>query len=298
MRRALVVVNDQARGDVGVAAEVGALLSAARGWESSTVVTDMRGHGVLLAEEAAAAGADLVLSVGGDGTAREVAAGLSGSDTALGIIPAGTGNSSYRALFGDAEWRPLLEGALRADDLRARRVDLLRVDPTGELSLLGFSIGWFAEIIELAAADRVTTGPDKYGVAAVKVAEAPGRFSAYVELDGAPLGDGELGLLAVGGSPVRGSVFPVLPRSRMDDGLLDVIIVAAVDSTGFSEMLDLVMKEAHLEDDRVRWGQGTSVLVRAGSTLPAEVDGDPWDRHSGETTISVVPAALAVVPGT
>jgi diacylglycerol kinase (ATP) len=296
VRRALVIVNDQARGDVGVRPEVEALLAAAGGWDTSTVVTEMRGHGVLLAEEAAAKGVELVLSVGGDGTAREVAAGLAGTDSALGIIPAGTGNSSYRALFGDTRWQVWLGSALAMGDLGARRVDLLQVEPTGELSLLGFSIGWFAEIIDLAAADRTTPGPDKYATAAMKVAQAPGRFSAHVALDGTTLADGELGLLAVGGSPVRGSVFPVLPRSRMDDGLLDVMTVAAVESAGFSEMLDLVMNGTHLDDDRVHWGQGQTVSVRAGSTLPAEIDGDPWDRHLGETTMSVAPGALVVVP--
>ena len=294
-RRALLVVNPGARGDVTVADAARAQLSAAPGWEVSTVQTDMRGHGVLLAEEAAAAGLDMVFAVGGDGTAREVAAGLAGTETSLGIIPAGTGNSSYKALFGDVAWQDVVATAVAADAPPARNVDLLRVDPTGELSLLGFSIGWFAQIIELAAGEAGISGSAKYAAAAMQAVEAPTRFEARVELDGTLLAEGELGLVAIGGSPVRGSVFPVLPRSVMDDGRLDVIAVTAASPEDFGEMLALVHDGGHLEHRLVSWGQGQSVSIRAGMALPAEIDGDLWDRHLGETIVSIVPGALRVI---
>ena len=52
--------------------------------------TEHRGHATELAREAAARGCPLVLAYGGDGTYNEVARGLLGSDTALGILPGGT----------------------------------------------------------------------------------------------------------------------------------------------------------------------------------------------------------------
>jgi diacylglycerol kinase (ATP) len=295
VRRALLVVNPAARGNVGVAEEVVALIASTPGWEASQAGTDMRGHGVLLAEEAAAAGTDLVLGVGGDGTAREVAAGLAGSETVFGIVPAGTGNSSYKVLFGNATWREVLDVALAGEALGVRPIDLLRVDPTGELSLLGFSAGWFAQIIVLAAEQVGVEGSAKYATAALQAVENPTRFEGRVELDGRLLAEGELGLVAIGGSRVRGSVFPVLPKSLMDDGLLDVITVTAADPAEFGEMLALVHTEAHLDHRLVGYGQGTAVTIRSGSPLPAEIDGDIWDRHAGETTISVAPGMLSVL---
>lgn len=50
------------------------------------------GHATELARNAAASGRSLVVAAGGDGTIAEVAAGLAGSDTAMGIIPLGTAN--------------------------------------------------------------------------------------------------------------------------------------------------------------------------------------------------------------
>ncbi len=62
------------------------------------LVTEGPGDARRIAAEAAAAGVDLVLAVGGDGTANEAASGLLGSRTALGVIPAGTMNLLARVL--------------------------------------------------------------------------------------------------------------------------------------------------------------------------------------------------------
>jgi len=65
----------------------------ARGAVVNQLITQHAGHGESLAAELAKSGAaKLVVAVGGDGTIREVAAGLYGRDTRLGLIPAGTAN--------------------------------------------------------------------------------------------------------------------------------------------------------------------------------------------------------------
>lgn len=56
------------------------------------------GEATALAAQAAGEGMDLVVAVGGDGTVCEVGRGLIRTDTALGVIPAGTGNDYCRCL--------------------------------------------------------------------------------------------------------------------------------------------------------------------------------------------------------
>lgn len=60
--------------------------------------TEYAGHGYELARQAAADGIDYVIAVGGDGTVNEVGRGLINSDTAMGIIPLGSGNGLARDL--------------------------------------------------------------------------------------------------------------------------------------------------------------------------------------------------------
>ena len=68
------------------------------GYDVEVVVTEGPGHATALAEEASRLGYYAVVACGGDGTVNEVATALCDSRTALGIIPAGSGNGLARHL--------------------------------------------------------------------------------------------------------------------------------------------------------------------------------------------------------
>lgn len=93
MKQALLIVNPAAgrRHGPRVASDVASALAGA-GYEVELARTTAPGEATPLARTAAAAGAAAVFSLGGDGTLREVAQGLLGSRTALGVLPAGTTN--------------------------------------------------------------------------------------------------------------------------------------------------------------------------------------------------------------
>ncbi len=69
-----------------------------RQWLENIVFTEREGHALTLAKQYAAMGFDAVVAVGGDGTVREVAEGLVGTHSALGIIPMGLTNTLARHL--------------------------------------------------------------------------------------------------------------------------------------------------------------------------------------------------------
>jgi diacylglycerol kinase (ATP) len=118
-----------------------ALANAPNGWQLEIEITNAPGHARELAHESAERGDDAVLAVGGDGTINEVAAGLVGSRTALGVVPAGSGNGLARTL-GIA-----LNPAAALVELAAgvrRRMDVGRIN--GEVFLNVAGIGFDAFI--------------------------------------------------------------------------------------------------------------------------------------------------------
>ena len=112
------------------------------GWRGIEIkTTTARGDARVFAAEAAAAGYDAVLSIGGDGTANETAWGLMGSQTALGLVPMGSGNGLARTL--GIPLRPeraldVLAGAVR------RRMDVGMINGRPFLNVAG--AGFDAEI--------------------------------------------------------------------------------------------------------------------------------------------------------
>ena len=96
MRKVVLLYNpiagknrERRRADVEAATQV---LRAA-GIDAQPVPTRAPGSAGEQAREAVAEGCDTVLACGGDGTIHEVVQGLAGTDTPLGVIPLGTGNS-------------------------------------------------------------------------------------------------------------------------------------------------------------------------------------------------------------
>ena len=95
--RILLVVNSfassvTARNTVVVHQEL------SREHDVAVVETNRRGHATRFAQDAATRGLDVVIGFGGDGTLNEVATGIAGTDTALGVLPGGSTNVFARTL--------------------------------------------------------------------------------------------------------------------------------------------------------------------------------------------------------
>lgn len=70
----------------------------ARHHDVQVVETNRRGHATRFAQDAARRGLDLVIAFGGDGTLNEVATGVAGTATALGVLPGGSTNVFARTI--------------------------------------------------------------------------------------------------------------------------------------------------------------------------------------------------------
>jgi len=112
------------------------------------VETNRRGHATRYAQDAAHRGLDLVISFGGDGTLNEVATGVAGSDTSLGVLPGGSTNVFARTIGlpnDPVAAVDLLVAALRDPSRSIRPIGLGRVD--GRFFCFHTGVGYDAAVV-------------------------------------------------------------------------------------------------------------------------------------------------------
>jgi diacylglycerol kinase (ATP) len=254
-----------------------------------------------------------VAVVGGDGTVRDVCEAIASlpadARPALFVVPAGTGNSAYRALWGDVDWREALASASGSDDGPGRVVDLVRVVESGLSSLLGVNAGFVARVAAAiarskeegrAAGDDEEAAQQRYWTTIAAALQDIEPFPARVKVDGERIHEGDALLVSVGGVKAFGrGTFRLLPRSELDDGLLDVCVIDALTLEQWQELGQLLPAGDHLDRPEVTYAQGRRVELERtdGADLVVEHDGDP--RPAGaRLTLEVVPAAVPVLaPG-
>ncbi|QLH19354.1 diacylglycerol kinase family protein [Streptomyces sp. Rer75] len=256
--------------------------------------TECQGHATaivaqLVDGESHAGPPDMIVSVGGDGTLREVVEGMARSACRIPLVvmPGGTGNSNYRSLWDDVPWGTALESALTLRGAELRYLDLARVDGLDRIVVLGVSTGLFAEATAESRSVLVG-GRDKYQQAISRVLNTFEPYMGRVVVDGRVVHSGLTTLVNVGGGRHRAGVYNILPRSVRDDGLLDVCVLdAAVPPL---TMLDLTRSGDHLGREGVTYARGRRVTLERTDGLPLrfESDGEALESDLSSITVEVL----------
>ena len=243
---------------------------------------------------------DVVVSIGGDGTVREVVTGLVTVDPArrptLLVVPGGTGNSNYLAHWGDTPWADSLDAALGGVGSRVRRLDLARLAERDELVLLGACSGIVAEALQVARTIDLA-GRQLYQEAFTRVTRTCTPYPGRVTVDGRVVHEGGTYFANVGGGRFRGGTYKLLPHSLLDDGELDVCVVGeGVDPLGIPA---LIRDGGHVGLPGVAYARGRRIRIERldGRPLWFEHDGELLDRVASAFTLDVVPGALPVLCG-
>lgn len=244
------------------------------------------------------AGLLAVVAVGGDGTVLDVVKGMAGAsdrgfaDHALFVVPGGTGNSNYRALWGGLPWPEALDRALSAPPGSVARLDLARAEELGDLIVLGAGAGLTAQVL-MSASGSPLAGRARLAAALERAAAQFTPYEGQVTVDGALLYRGPTVFANVGGSPYRAWQYNVLPDSLLDDGLLDVCVVSG--DVPPPDVPGLLLTGEHVRLPGVRYGRGRNVVIERtdGAPLCFEHDGELVDGLSPRFTVRVLPGALA-----
>jgi diacylglycerol kinase (ATP) len=294
----LILVNPSAAAaDASVTHEIEGRLSD-RVRTVRTAWTQAPGHAAELVREYVDAG--LIIAVGGDGTVSEIVPGMVGHQI-LCPLPLGSGNSTARNLFGDRDWRQVLDLLDDPAAFTVRRIDLLHLAEPGVTAVLGASTGFLAQVLRGArVVDPAVRGIDRYYASAVAVLQAMPDHPTRVTVDGIVLADGPTSSVAIGGGRFRAWSFQFLPESMLDDSLLDVCTIGALSPAAVAEFVPLMTTGQYLGRPDVRYARGTSVIVERTDGLPlvAEFDGSVWDAAGSRLSIEIVPDALLALAAT
>jgi diacylglycerol kinase family enzyme len=286
------------------------------GWEPVFAETSPADSGLGLTRQAIAAGASLVFAAGGDGTVRACAQALAGTGIPLAIVPLGTANLAARALRIPARAGRAIEAGLHGRD---RVIDLAVADlggaGPGGAGLGGTGLGGtdrgdgagaggisFAAMAGIgldAAVVAAARAPDKrrlgwvaYAVSGLTHLSVPAA-EFTVRLDGeAPLRRRARCVVA-GNSGLLPGGFVLLPEARLDDGRLDIGILAPSGALGWPRTAARVLTRSRHQDRTLERFQARRVEIAAAVDLPRQVDGEIV--AAGRTlTVTVRPGALTV----
>ncbi len=238
-----------------------------------------------LARSLAAGGAEIVAVLGGDGSVNLVANGLIGSETALAVLPAGTGDDFAKAIgagkLGSAT------RLLASPDVR--EIDVVRVTAgaTRRHFVNVAGAGFDSEVTEAANAMTLNLGgTGTYVAALVKTLRrfTPARFEITID----DLSQSLAAMLAVVGNGVAyGGGMRVTPNASMVDGMLDVCIVEDLSTIAFVRAFPRVFRGTHVTHPRVQMLRGRRVKIGADRRIDVYADGE---------RIGPLPAIFEVLP--
>jgi YegS/Rv2252/BmrU family lipid kinase len=272
-------------------------------WSYNICLTERPWHAAELAQESVAAGYDVVVGVGGDGTANEIINGLmlaqkSGLGTAaMGMLAVGRGNDfafSMNIPAGlEAGWQTL------AQDHR-EKIDIGLVTggdyPQGRYFGNGIGIGFDAVVGFEALKMTRLTGFPSYLVATLKTLFLYFRAPLVrIVHDQDTLTLPALMISIMNGRRMGGG-FMMAPDSSNTDGMLDLCIARQVRRGRILTLIPHFLRGTQASQEPITTARAKQVEVTAiEGVLPAHADGETLCTHGDQLAVELLPARLELI---
>ena len=214
-----------------------------------------------------------LVAAGGDGTLHAVVAAMHRqdvlADTALGLIPLGTGND-----FARGAGIPLdpLEAAQLVAGGKPSPVDLL-MDDAGGVVVNSVHVGAGAEASRAAQPWKRRLGPVGYLVGAGIAAVRPAAPRLRVTVDGEVVSHRRTLQVALGNAPYVGGGTELTPKADPADGRVDVMVSFALSPLARAAYALQLRRGEHHHSDDVLYGRGHEVAI-SGEEFYASSDGE------------------------
>lgn len=252
--------------------------------------TDCPGHAKELATNAVKEGYDVVAAVGGDGTVNEVASSLIETETALGIIPLGSGNGLARHLGLPFKPQEAIENILTTNPIR---IDSATIN--GIPFFCSSGIGFDAKV----AADYAKSGSRglfTYTKEAIRdwFSYKPGEY--VIETDEGTVHTQAL-LVTIGNANQWGNDYFITPQASLNDGKLDIAIVKPASIISDLKMVSQLRNKTLMNNPDVQYLRSSyAVIDCASENYAAHYDGEAIFLN-GRIRLECKPDSLNVIPG-
>lgn len=238
---------------------------------------------------------DAFVVIGGDGMVNLGVNMVAGTNVPLGIIPSGTGNDMARVLgIPHDNVEKAIEAFAEALNHPPRTIDAAyATSDDGEGRWFGcmMSAGFDALANERANNMHHPKGKSRYTIAMVMELINLKRIDYTLTMDGVRSETGAT-LVCVGNGESLGGGMKVTPTAKVDDGLLDVLVVEPLSRTAFMRIFPKVFQGDHVKDPRVHIHQVKHVRIEAAGVV-GYADGDRFAPLPID--IEVRPGALKVL---
>jgi diacylglycerol kinase (ATP) len=247
------------------------------------------------AAEGVAAGYYAIVALGGDGTFQHLVKATLGADIVLGLLPAGSGNDVAAGLGIPNDEVAAAHAFLRSPP---RAIDVLQAHFSGGSTSVyvgGGGLGLDAEAARLAREKfRRWPGASRYVASALWALAnfQPLRIEAETDGKRVILGSEPFLFAAAVNAPTYGAGIRIAPEAKMDDGLLDLVLVGRLAWTRLLELIPVMLRTGDVREREIQRFRARRVLLRA--DRPARFHGDGEVLGEAPVEVENLPGAIRV----
>lgn len=257
-------------------------------YDMEVVYTEYAGHAVKIAAQKAAEKAFAVVAIGGDGTINEIARSLVHTDTALGIIPCGSGNGLARHL------QIPLDPKKAVDIINGGRLEVIDYGKINGIPFFCTCGVGFDAFVSLKFSQAGKRGPLTY-LEQTLLESLKYRPEVYeLEMDGNVSTRYRAFLIACGNASQYGNNAYITPRATLDDGLLDVTILEPFTVLDVPSLSFQLFNKTIDQNSRIKTFQCKSLRIHRSKPGVVHFDGDPM-MAGEDIEVSIVQRELKVI---
>ena len=256
-------------------------------YDYSIVKTEYAGHATQIAANAVQEKVDVVVAIGGDGTINEIARSLVHTNTALGIIPCGSGNGLARHLRIPMEPKAAIDVLNRGHELC---IDYGKINNIPFFCTCGVGFDAFISLkfadsgkrglltyLENTLYESLTYQPETYEI---ENEEGTMKYKAW--------------LIACGNASQYGNDAYIAPQASLTDGLMDVTIMEPFTVLDVPSLSFQLFNKTIDQNSRVKTMRAKKIKIHRVNDGVMHFDGDPL-MAGKELEVEIVPAGLRVI---